>query len=195
MARVGWNDLSGLGKGQIYASIGGGLLNVFAAGAKADYDKYVARSKSLEYEDLADTAMFNMRASENQAQWISKAFDMQFATMTQKQGDEKATRKVSMASRGGVLGVGSNRDVMLSQQINYEKDKMTMNMNKVRARSKQDMKTVDYLNASERYKMNAKSMNITASSISPFGAMASSLLTNTSSVLSGLPEGMFMKKS
>ena len=25
MARVGWNDLSGLGKGSIYANIGGGL--------------------------------------------------------------------------------------------------------------------------------------------------------------------------
>ena len=195
MARVGWNDLSRLGKGSIVAGIAGGISNVFAAGTKASYDKYVAQARALEYEDLADTAMFNMRASENQALWISEAFQMQFAVMTQGQGDEKATKKVSMASRGGVLGVGSNRDVMLSQQINYEKDKMTMNMNKVRARSKQDLKTVDYLNASERYKMNAKSMGITASAISPFGAMASSLLTNTGSVLSGLPEGMFMKKA
>ena len=48
MARVGWNDLSGLGKGSIYANIGGGLLNVFAAGTKASYDKYVAQSKALE---------------------------------------------------------------------------------------------------------------------------------------------------
>ena len=84
---------------------------------------------------------------------------------------------------------------MLSQQINYEKDKMTMNMNKVRARNKQDLKTVDYLNASERYKMNAKNMNITASAISPFSAMASSLLTNTASVLSNLPQEMFLKKA
>lgn len=195
MARVGWNDLSRLGKGAIIGNIAGGLSNVFAAGTKASYDKYVAQSKSLEFEDLADTAMFNMTASENQAQWISRAFDMQFAVMTQGQGDEKATKRVSQAARGGVAGVGSNRDVMLSQQINYEKDKMTMNMNKVRARNKQDLKTVDYLNASERYKMNAKNMNITASAISPFSAMASSLLTNTASVLSNLPDEMFLKKT
>ena len=195
MARVGWSDLSRLGKGAIIGNIAGGLSNVFAAGTKESYDKYVAQSKALEFEDLADTAMFNMRASENQAQWISRAFDMQYAVMTQGQGDEKAKKKVSTAARGGVLGVGSNRDVMLSQQINYEKDKMTMNMNKVRARNKQDLKTVDYLNASERYKMNAKNMNITASAISPFSAMASSLLTNTASVLSNLPQEMFLKKA
>ena len=195
MARVGWNDLSRLGKGAIIGNIAGGLSNVFAAGTQASYKKYVAQSKGLEFEDLSDTAMFNMRASENQAQWISRAFDMQFAVMTQGQGDEKATKKVSIAGRGGVLGVGSNRDVMLSQQINYEKDKMTMNMNKVRARNKQDLKTVDYQNAAERYKMNAKNMNITASSISPFSAMASSLLTNTASVLSNLPQEIFLKKA
>ena len=195
MARVGWSDLSRLGKGAIIGNIAGGLSNVFAAGTKASYDKYVAQRKALEIEDLADTAMFNMRASENQAQWISRAFDMQFAGMTMQQGAEKATKKVSMVARGGVLGVGSNRDEMLSRQLTYEKDKMTMNMNKVRARNKQDLKTVDYLNASERYKMNAKNMNITASAISPFSAMASSLLTNTASVLSNLPQEMFLKKT
>ena len=38
-------------------------------------------------------------------------------------------------------------------------------------------------------------MNITASAISPFSAMASSLLTNTASVLSNLPQEMFLKKA
>jgi hypothetical protein len=195
MAALGWNDLSGLGKASIFMKGSGAISNMFAAGAKANYQKYVAKSQALDFEHKADMALFNMDQKERQAQWLSQTFAKQFQILTMKQGNQKSKENVSLASRGGVRGVGSSKDVALSSQINRELDKMTMNSNKVRAISNKRLEKAGLAIQADRYKLSASNSSSTASSISTFSAMSSSLLTGASSIVSDLPSGFFMKKA
>ena len=92
--------------------------------------------------------------------------------------------------RGGVRGVGSNRDVMVSNDILAEIDKNTMNTNKVRAVENKRLEGVGLGIQGSMYGMSASNMFSTASQINPFMNMTSSLLTGTSSLISSLPESM-----
>ena len=110
--------------------------------------------------------------------------------MTLKQGKAKSKNIVSIASRGGVRGVGSNRDVMVSNDILAEIDKNTMNSNKVRAVENKRLEGVGLGIQGSMYGMSASNMFSSAFQINPFMNMTSSLLTGTSSLISSLPESM-----
>ena len=113
--------------------------------------------------------------------------------MTLKQGAEKSRGVVSIASRGGVRGVGSNLNAMVSSEILAEIDKNTMNSNKVRAVENKRLEGVGLGIQGSMYGMSASNMFSTASQINPFMNMTSSLLTGTSSLISSLPQSMLVK--
>lgn len=194
MAALGWGDLSPLGQSSIIMKAGGGLTSMFGAGAKANYQKYKAKSQGLDFEHKADMALFNMNMKESQAQWLNQTFNKRFQIMTLQQGNQKSKEKVSLASRGGQAGVGSSKDVALSSQIMRELDKMTMNSNKVKAITNKRLEKEGLAIQADRYKLSASNSFSTASSISTFSAMSSSLLTSASSIVSDLPSGFFMKE-
>ena len=78
-------------------------------------------------------------------------------------------------------------------KIIAEIDKNTMNSNKVRAVENKRLEGVGLGIQGSMYGMSASNMFSTASQISPWMNMTSSLLTGGSSFVSSLPEGMLRK--
>ena len=190
MASLKWGDLSPLGQAGIitqgFGAVSGAVGSFYAASA----EKYKTKSLALSLQHKKDMALFNMRQKESQAQHIMRSFNKQYQIMTLKQGRAKSKNIVSIASRGGVRGVGSNLESIISNDILAEIDKMTMNSNKVRAAENKRLEAVGLGIQGDMYGVSASNMFATASSISPFMNMSSSLLTGTGNVLSSLPEGM-----
>jgi len=193
MASLKWGDLSPLGQAGIitqgFGAVSGAVGSFYAASA----EKYKTKSLALSLQHKKDMALFNMRQKESQAQHIMRSFNKQYQIMTLKQGRAKSKNIVSIASRGGVRGVGSNLESIISNDILAEIDKMTMNSNKVRAAENKRLEAVGLGIQGSMYGMSASNMFATASSISPFMNMSSSLLTGTGNVLGSLPEGMLRR--
>ena len=190
MAKLGWSDLSPLGQAGIitqgFGAVSGAVGSFYAASA----EKYKTKSLALSLQHKKDMSLFNMRQKESQAQHIMRSFNKQYQIMTLKQGRAKSKNIVSIASRGGVRGVGSNLEAIISNDILAEIDKITMNSNKVRAVQNKRLEGVGLAIQGDMYGVSASNMFATASNISPFMNMSSSLLTGTGNVLSSLPEGM-----
>ena len=190
MAKLGWSDLSPLGQAGIitqgFGAVSGAVGSFYAASA----EKYKTKSLALSLQHKKDMSLFNMRQKESQAQHIMRSFNKQYQIMTLKQGRAKSKNIVSIASRGGVRGVGSNLESIISNDILAEIDKITMNSNKVRAVQNKRLEGVGLAIQGDMYGVSASNMFATASNISPFMNMSSSLLTGTGNVLSSLPEGM-----
>ena len=193
MAKLGWSDLSPLGQAGIisqgFGAVSGAVGSFYAASA----EKYKTKSLALSLQHKKDMSLFNMRQKESQAQHIMRSFNKQYQIMTLKQGRAKSKNIVSIASRGGVRGVGSNLNAMVSSEILAEIDKMTMNSNKVRARENKRLEAVGVGIQANQYGVSASNMFATASQISPWMNMTSSLLTGGSSFISSLPPGMLRK--
>ena len=187
---TGWNSLSPLGQAGIitqgFGAVSGAVGSFYAASA----EKYKTKSLALSLQHKKDMALFNMRQKESQAQHLNRMFNKRYQIMTLKQGKAKSKNIVSIASRGGVRGVGSNLESMISNDILAEIDKITMNSNKVRAVQNKRLQGVGLAIQGDMYGVSASNMFATASSISPFMNMSSSLLTGTGNVLSSLPESM-----
>ena len=190
---TGWSSLSGLGKFGVISQGFGVVSGVIGAMSAASAEKYKTKSLALSLQHKKDMALFNMRQKESQAQHIMRSFNKQYQIMTLKQGAQKSKGVVSIASRGGVRGVGSNLNAMVSSEILAEIDKMTMNSNKVRARENKRLEAVGVGIQASQYGVSASNMFATASQISPWMNMTSSLLTGGSSFISSLPPGMLRK--
>ena len=189
----GWSDLSGLGKFGVISQGFGVVSGVIGAMSAASAAKYKTKSLALNLEHKKDMALFNMRQKESQAQHLSRTFNKRYQIMTLKQGAQKSKGVVSIASRGGVRGVGSNLESIVSNDILAEIDKMTMNSNKVRAVENKRLEGVGVGIQANQYGVSASNMFSTASQISPWMNMTSSLLTGGSSFVSSLPPGMLRK--
>ena len=190
---TGWSDLSGLGKFGVISQGFGVVGSVIGAYSAAQTEKYKTKSLALSLQHKKDMALFNQRMKESQAQHIGRAYNKKIMMLGLKQGAAKSAGVVSIASRGGVRGVGSNRDVMVSNDILAEIDKNTMNSNKVRAVENKRLEGVGLGIQGSMYGMSASNMFSTASQINPFMNMTSSLLTGTSSLISSLPQSMLVK--
>ena len=93
------------------------------------------------------------------------------------------------------MGTGSTLDAFVSSEVLAQIDRLTMNSNKVRAMSNKRLEAVGLQNKATMLGVSASNAFATASSISPFMNMSSSLLTSAGSVLGSLPSSMFIKKS
>ena len=193
-AQMGFKDLSTLGRVQLGLGVAGGITSAFGALSAASAKKYQTKSLALNYEHQKNMALFNMRMKESQAQHIARAYNKQMQILSLKQGVAKGKARASMAARGIKMGVGSTKDAFVSSEILAEIDRMTMNSNKVRAMSDKRLEAVGLQNQATMLGVSSSNAFATASSISPFMNMSSSLLTSAGSVLGSLPSGMFLKK-
>ena len=191
---TGWSSLSNLGKFGVISQGFGVLGGIIAADSAASTEKYKTKSLALSLEHKKDMALFNQRMKESQAQHISRAYNIKLMMLGLKQGAAKSAGVVSIASRGGVRGVGSNLNVMAGNDILAQIDKNTMNSNKVRAVENKRLEAVGLGIQGSMYGMSASNMFSSASQINPFMNMTSSLLTGTSSLISSLPESMLRKR-
>jgi len=190
---TGWSSLSGLGKFGVISQGFGVLGNVIGAYSAAQTEKYKTKSLALSLQHKKDMSLFNQRMKESQAQHISRAFNTKQMMLGLKQGAAKSAGVVSIASRGGVRGVGSNLNVMVGNDILAEIDRNTMNSNKVRAVENKRLEGVGLGIQGSMYGMSASNMFSTASQINPFMNMTSSLLTGTANIVSSLPESMLRR--
>ena len=186
----GWGELSNLGKfgviSQGFGAISGAVGSFYATSA----EKYKTKSLALSLEHKRDMALFNQRMKESQAQHIQRAYNKQIQIATLKQGSAKSSARASFAARGIQMGVGSTKDAFVSSEILAKIDKMTMNSNKVRATQNKRLEAVGVGIRGDMYGVGASNMFATASSISPFMNMSSSLLTGGANFVSSLPPGM-----
>ena len=192
-SNYGWSDLTGLGQFGVISQGFGVVSGIIGAISAANTEKYKTKSLALSLEHKKDMALFNQKMKESQAQHINNVFNKRYQIMTLKQGADKSRGVVSISSRGGVRGVGSNLNAMVSSEILAEIDKMTMNSNKVRARENKRLEAVGVGIQANQYGVSASNMFATASQISPWMNMTSSLLTGGSSFISSLPPGMLRK--
>ena len=190
---TGWSDLTRLGKFGIISQGFGVLGGIIAADSAASAEKYKTKSLALSLQHKKDMALFNQRMKDSQAQHINRAYNLKLMMLGLKQGSAKSAGVVSIASRGGVRGVGSNLNVMVGNDLLANIDKNTMNTNKVRAVQNKKLEGVGLGIQGSMYGMSASNMFSTASQINPFMNMTSSLLTGTSSLISSLPQSMLVK--
>ena len=190
MATTGWSSLSNLGKFGVISQGFGVVGSVIGAYSAAQTEKYKTKSLALSLQHKKDMALFNQRMKESQAQHINSAYNLKLMMLGLKQGSAKSAGVVSIASRGGVRGVGSNLNVMVGNDVLAQIDKNTMNSNKVRAVENKKLEGVGLGIQGSMYGMSASNMFSSASQINPFMNMTSSLLTGTSSLISSLPESM-----
>jgi len=192
-ADKGWGSLSGLGQfgviTQGFGAVSGAIGSYYAASA----EKYKTKSLALNLEHKKNMALFNMRMKESQAWHLNDVYNKQYQIATLKQGGAKSSAKASFAARGIQMGVGSTLDAFVSSEIMGELDKITMNSNKVRAVENKRLEGVGLGIQADQYGLGASNMFATASSISPFMNMSSSLLTGAGSLVSSLPASMLTK--
>ena len=192
---TGWSGLSKLGKAGVIGSFGSALTGVIGAYYASESEKYKTKSLALSLEHKKDMALFNMRMKESQAQHINRAYNKQFQIATLKAGAKKSTARASFAARGIQMGVGSTKDAFVSDEVMKELDKITMNSNKVRAVENKRLEAVGLGIQADQYGLSASNAFATASSISPFMNMGSSLLTGATNVISSLPESFWRKSN
>ena len=188
-----WSELSGLGQFGVISSGFGALQGGIGAYYAASAEKYKTKSLALSLEHKKNMALFNQRMKDSQAQHISRMYNKQFQIATLKHGQMKGKARASFAARGIQMGVGSTKDAFVSDEIVKELDKITMNSNKVRAVSDKQIEGAGLGIQASQYGVSASNMFATASSISPFMNMSSSLLTGSANFISSLPEGMLRK--
>ena len=193
-AQMKFSELSTLGRFQFGLGVAGGITSAFGALSAASAEKYKTQSMALNYEHQKNMAQFNMRMKESQAQHIARQYNKQMQILSLRQGAAKGRARASMAARGIKMGTGSTMDAFVSSDILAEIDRLTMNSNKVRAMNNKRLEATGLGIKSTMLGVSASNAFASASSISPFMNMSSSLLTSAGSVLGGLPEAMFMKK-
>jgi len=188
---MAWKDLSGPDKFNVvtqgFSAVQGAIGSYYASRAA----KYKTKSLALSLEHKKNMALLNMRMKESQAQYLNRAFNQRYMESTLKQGGAKSKAKTQFAARGIQMGVGSTLNAFVSAEIMGEIDKITMNTNKVRAVENKRLEGVGLAINADMYGLSANNAFATASNISPWMNMGSSLLTGGANLVNSLPTALF----
>ena len=194
MSDTGWSSLGFGDKFGLITGIGGTLTGMIANRAAANTERYKLRSQALNFEHQRDMAKLNKRMLESQAQHIGRAYNKQIAIRTLKAGQAISSTKASFAARGIQMGVGSTANVFASAELVKEIDRLTMNTNKVRAMNNQRLRAVNMGIRGDMLGVSANNLFSTASAVSPFMNMTSTLLTGATNIVGNLPDSFFRKE-
>ena len=193
MSDTGWSSLGFGDKFGLITGIGSTLTGMIANRAAANTERYKLRSQALNFEHQRDMAKLNKRMLESQAQHIGRAYNKQIAIRTLKAGQAISSTKASFAARGIQMGVGSTANVFASAELVKEIDRLTMNTNKVRAMNNQRLRAVNMGIRGDMLGVSANNLFSTASAVSPFMNMTSTLLTGATNIVGNLPNSFFEK--
>jgi hypothetical protein len=129
-------------------------------------------------------AAINARQSEYQAESDIKSGQSQIFNTTMAAGQQKAAATVSMAARGLRGGSGTTQDVAASMDLTKDINTYNINSNAAQAAAAARVQSTNYANQSDLDRVSAANATRSASSVSPFAAGVSSLLTSASSIAS-----------
>ena len=188
---TGWSSLGFGDKFGLITGIGSTFTGMIANRAAADTERYKLKSQALNFEHQRDMAKLNRRMLESQAQHIGRAYNKQIAIRTLKAGQAISSSKASFAARGIQMGVGSTANVFASAELIKEIDRLTMNTNKVRAMNNQRLRAVNMGIRGDMLGVSANNLFSTASAVSPFMNMTSTLLTGATNIVGNLPNSFF----
>ena len=166
-----WDTVGGV------MSIGGTVTGLIGNWAKSNRQKYEAKSAALNLEHQEDMAAINADMLEMEAQQVFRAYNRQIMTKTMAAGLKEGKGKTSFAARGITLGYGSVANVFASDAVMRELDKITMNSNRIRAANIMRTKGVQSDIRSDMLGVSASNMFKTASTVSPFLNMTSTLMS------------------
>lgn len=171
------NAISNLNKFGAVMQVGGLATGLVGSYFQSKFQANKLKSQALQFEHQQTMAKINAKAIESQAQHIARQYDKQLQIKTLQQGQQAGKRRARTAARGGAIGYGSSRDVAASQEILNEIDKLTINVNKVKAVGNMRTRGVDAKIRSDMLGVSAGNMFASANSVSPFLNMSSTLLT------------------
>ena len=191
---TGWSSLSTLGKAGVIGQIGGTVTGIIGSYFASEAEKYKTKSMALQLEHKRDMMLFNASMKESQAQHLNRVYNQRSQAKTLGFGKSRGTSRALMAARGIQMGVGSTKDAFVSDEIMKELDKITMNSNKVRAVENKRLEAVGLGIQADAYGLSASNAFATASAISPWMNMSSSLLTGTNNLISSLPKSFWEKQ-
>lgn len=180
-AAVGAATMQNVG---LLTTIMGGVNTAVGSYFAAEAQRYQSKSQALTLGYEADMASINARSAEYTAEGYLESGKSQIQSLTLRAGQEKASATASMASRGLALGEGSAQEFTASQDIVKDISMYTINSNATREAAQARTQAANYQNQSLMDRTGAVNANLSASSISPFSVMTSSLISTASSVAS-----------
>ena len=166
-----WDTVGGV------MSIGGTVTGLIGNWAASNRQKYEAESAGLTLEHQEDMAKINADMLEMEAQQVFRAYNRQIMIKTMAAGLKEGKAKTSFAARGITLGYGSVANVFASDAVMRELDKITMNSNRIRAANQMRTRGVQADIRSDMLGVSASNMFATASTVSPFLNMTSTLMS------------------
>lgn len=164
-------------------SISGAVNSAIGAYYSAKTAQYQLESQSETLKFQSEMSKINQRAAEFQAQTIMQAGERQAGAVGLKYGQMKGAAKTRMAAAGGVIGEGSNREIIASSDLMKEIDMLTINANTVRAAEAARTQSVNYGNQALLQGVSAGNLASSASSISPLGGAATTLLGGATTLM------------
>ena len=186
-----YQALGGLEKFGVAMGAAGLIGGAYGAFAAARSEKLKTKSLALQLQHKKDMLLFNEKQNESQAQWLNQVFNKQYQIKTLQMGNRKSKARTSFASRGIQMGVGSTKDVFVSSEVLNAVEKLTMNSNKVRKITNQRLKGAGIGIQADMAGVSASNMFATASTVSPFLNMTSTLMSGVGDFAANKGYGLF----
>ena len=180
-----WDTVGGI------MSIGGTVSGIIGDIAKANTQRYQAESAGLTLEHQEDMARINADMLEMEAEQVYRAYNRQIMTKTMATGLKEGKARTSFAARGIQLGYGSVANVFASDAVMRELDKITMNSNRIRAANQMRTRGVQADIRADMLGVSASNMFATASTVSPFLNMTSTLMSGVGDFAANKGYGLF----
>ena len=180
-----WDTVGGI------MSIGGTVTGIIGNIAAANRQRYEAESAGLTLEHQEDMAKINADMLEMEAEQVYRAYNRQIMTKTMAAGLKEGKARGSFAARGITLGYGSVANVFASDAVMRELDKITMNSNRIRAANQMRTRGVQADIRADMLGVSASNMFATASTVSPFLNMTSTLMSGVGDFAANKGYGLF----
>ena len=177
MAKIDWGGFSNA------MSIGGLATGLVGSYYAAQTEKYKFESNALNFTHQQDMAEITADMFRSQSRQVGKAYDRQTMIKTLQAGSDQKKQLVAMAKSGGSIGYGSSAEVAASQRIMANIDKLTMDVNKVKAINDMKLRGVKTDIRADMYGVSASGQYASASGVSPLLNMSSTLLTGIPNIV------------
>lgn len=171
----------------------GGINSAVGGFFQAQAQQYQDKSQAVNLQYQSDMAAINARNSEYQAESDMRAGQSQIFNYTMQEGQQASASAANSSARGLRSGVGTTQDVAASMALVKDVNVYNINSNAVHEASAARDQATSYQNQSNLDNVSAANANRSASSISPFASVASSLLTSASSIASNWNNSQRMK--
>ena len=174
--------------------IAGAIGSIASAyyGAKAQQYQLDSQAMSLQFQK--DIAGINARQAEFTAQNILRAGEQQAGAVTMKYGKAKGSQRAAMAASGGVIGEGSYQAVEATNDLMKEIDVLTINANTVRSAENARTQSQNFKTQASMYGISANNASASSSTINPYAAAGTSMLTSATSIASTIYRDKMMDR-